>query len=140
MVKAAKDKVAFLARSTEKYDESTVKTDPKMIAEGKMVFNANCTACHGPDGGGLVGPNLTDAFWLHGGSINDVFKTIKYGVLDKGMTSWEKTLSSKKIAEVSNYIMSLQGSTPANAKAPQGEKYIPESVGDSVKNEVKVNP
>jgi len=137
MEKAAKDKIAFLAKSSEKYDESSVKIEPAMIEEGKAVYNANCTACHGAVGEGIVGPNLTDEFWIHGGTINDVFKTIKYGVLDKGMTSWEKTLSSKKIAQVSNYIMSLQGSHPANAKAPQGEKYVPESTTDSVKNEAK---
>lgn len=135
MTKAAKEKVLFLARSSEKYDESTVKVDPAMIENGKAVFMANCTACHGPNGEGLVGPNLTDEFWLHGGSINDVFKVIKYGVPDKGMTSWEKSLTSKKIAELSNYILSLQGSNPPNGKAPQGTKYILESVADTVKNE-----
>jgi len=59
---------------------------------------------------------------LHGGSINKVFKTIKYGIPEKGMISWEKTLSPKQIADVSNFINSLKGSNPANAKAPQGEK------------------
>lgn len=140
MVQAAKDKVQFLARSSEKYDENSVKVDPAMIAEGKMVYNANCTACHGPNGEGLVGPNLSDEFWIHGGKVNDVFKTIKYGVLDKGMTAWEKTLSSKKIAQVSNYILSLQGTNPANAKAPQGVKYVPESVSDTLKNETNSQP
>jgi len=140
MVKAAQDKVAFLARSSEKYDENSVKVDASMIEEGKAVFAANCTACHGTNAEGIVGPNLTDEFWIHGGKINDIFKTIKYGVLDKGMTSWEKTLSSKKIAQVANYIVSLQGSNPANAKAPQGEKYVPEGAGDNTTNEAKTNP
>jgi len=123
MVKAATDKRAFLAKSGEKYDESSVKIDPSLIENGKQVFNTNCAACHGEHGQGTVGPNLTDNFWLHGGSINDIFKTIKYGVPEKGMVSWEKNLSAKNIAELSNYILSLKGTNPANAKAPQGNEY-----------------
>lgn len=123
MAKADADKRAFLAKSGEKYDESTIKVDLSMVADGQVVYAANCIACHGEHGEGIVGPNLTDEFWLHGGSINDVFKTVKYGVPEKGMISWEKTLSAKKIAEVTNYIMSIQGSKPANPKAPQGPKY-----------------
>ncbi len=123
MVKAAADKVAFLAKSGEKYDENSVKTDENLIANGKIVFKTNCAPCHGDKGQGTIGPNLTDNFWLHGGSINDVFKTIKYGVPAKGMVSWEKNLSAKNIAELSNYILSLKGTNPANAKAPQGNEY-----------------
>lgn len=131
--KAAEAKRAFLAKAGEKFDENTVKLDGSLIANGKTVFMTNCIACHGDHGQGTVGPNLTDEFWLHGGSINEIFKTVKYGVAEKGMASWEKNLSSKNIAEVVNYIASLQGSKPANPKAPQGEKYEPKSVADSVK-------
>lgn len=123
MEKAAADKRAFLAKSGEKFDETNIKVDLSMVSEGQVVYVSNCIACHGEHGEGIVGPNLTDEFWLHGGSINDVFKTVKYGVPEKGMISWEKTLSAKKIAEVTNYIMSIQGTKPANAKAAQGEKY-----------------
>lgn len=133
--KAAAAKKAFLAKAGEKFDENNIKLDASLIASGKAVFMANCIACHGEQGQGSVGPNLTDEFWLHGGSINDVFKTVKYGVPEKGMASWEKNLSSKNIAEVVNYIASLQGSKPANAKAPQGEKYEAKSVIDTAKNE-----
>lgn len=136
MVEAAKAKIQFLAKSAEKYDENSVKIDAALIENGAKVFMANCTACHGDKGQGIVGPNLTDEFWLHGGSVNDVFKVIKYGVLDKGMTAWEKSLTSKQIAELSNYIISLQGSNPAGAKAPQGIKYVPESTTDSLSNEI----
>lgn len=135
MEKAAADKKAFLAVAAEKFDENSIKLDASLIENGKSVFMANCIACHGEHGQGIVGPNLTDEFWLHGGSINDVFKTIKYGVPAKGMASWEKNLSSKNIAEVVNFIMSLQGTKPANAKAPQGEKFEPKSVKDTVINE-----
>jgi cytochrome c oxidase cbb3-type subunit 3 len=133
--KADKDKKAFLAKAGEKFDENSIKMDAALIANGKAVFMANCIACHGEHGQGIVGPNLADEFWLHGGSINEVFKTVKYGVPAKGMASWEKNLSAKNIAEVVNFIMSLQGSKPTNAKAPQGEKYEVKSVKDTVKNE-----
>lgn len=135
ITKAAEEKRKFLAKSVSNFDENSVKVDKTLIANGKSVFAANCIACHGDAGQGLVGPNLTDEFWLHGGSINDVFKTIKYGVPAKGMVSWEKNLSSKNIAEVANFIISLQGSNPANAKAPQGEKYESKSAQDTIKNE-----
>lgn len=123
MTKADLETKLFLAKSATKVDESNVKIDPAQIVSGKGVFDANCIACHGDKGQGLVGPNLTDEFWLHGGSVVDVFKTVKYGVPAKGMVSWEKNLSSQKMSEVTNYIMSLKGTNPAGAKAPQGEKY-----------------
>ena len=121
---AAAEKAAYLAKSANNIDENSVKInkDAAVIAAGKSVFNTNCVACHGDKAQGLVGPNLTDQFWLHGGKINSVFKTIKYGVTDKGMIAWEKSLSPKQISEVANYILSLQGTNPAGAKAPQGNK------------------
>lgn len=125
MAKAEIAKQKFLAKSASAVDENTVKVDPAQIAVGKGVFDANCIACHGQHAEGLVGPNLTDEYWLHGGSIKDIFKVIKYGVPEKGMVSWEKNMSSGNISAVANYILSLQGSKPANAKAPQGEKYDP---------------
>jgi cytochrome c oxidase cbb3-type subunit 3 len=123
MAKADIAKQKFLAKSASSVDENSVKIDPSQIAVGKGVFDANCIACHGQNGEGLVGPNLTDEFWLHGGGVKDVFKVVKYGVPEKGMVSWEKNMSSANISAVTNYILSLQGSKPANAKAPQGEKY-----------------
>jgi cytochrome c oxidase cbb3-type subunit III len=124
MKQAEADKKNYLAKSANLIDESSVKEngDPGTVNAGKAVYISNCVACHGEKAQGVVGPNLTDEFWLHGGKINSIFKTIKYGVPDKGMISWEKTLSPKQISEVSNYILSLKGSNPANAKSPQGEK------------------
>lgn len=124
MAVANKEKEAFLAKSANNIDESSVKlsTDASVIDAGKAIFTANCSPCHGAAGQGVVGPNLTDDFWLHGGSINSVFKTIKYGVTDKGMPNWDKQLSPKQIASVANYIKSIHGTNPPNAKAPQGEK------------------
>jgi len=124
MKQAEVEKKAYLASSANNIDESTVMaiTDAGTLDAGKAVFTANCVACHGDKGQGTVGPNLTDEYWLHGGEVGSVFKTIKYGVPDKGMISWEKTLTPKQISEVSNYILSLKGTNPANAKAPQGDK------------------
>lgn len=141
VVNAELAKKKFLAKSGTSIDENTVKIDSTEIANGKGIFNANCIACHGEHGEGLVGPNLTDEYWLHGGSISDVFKVVKYGVPEKGMVSWEKNLSSKNISEVTNYIMSLKGTKPANAKAPQGPKYEEASVSvqDTLKNENKAS-
>ncbi|HYK77254.1 MAG TPA: cbb3-type cytochrome c oxidase N-terminal domain-containing protein [Daejeonella sp.] len=124
MKKAEEDKVEYLAKAGNLIDENNVKheTDEAIIAAGKAVFAQNCVACHGDKGQGAVGPNLADEYWLHGGKVNNIFKTIKYGVPEKGMISWEKTLTPKQIADVSSYILSLQGTNPDNAKAPQGEK------------------
>lgn len=127
ITKSIEDKAIYLQKSANAVDESNVKLDNSapVLESGKSIFTGNCAVCHGPTGGGLIGPNLTDEFWIHGGGINNVFKTIKYGVPEKGMVSWEKTLSPKQISEVANYILSLEGTKPAGAKAPQGEKYEP---------------
>lgn len=124
MKQAEVAKEAYLATVANKIDENSVKEEkePAIISAGAKVFNANCVACHGDKGQGVVGPNLTDEYWLHGGKINNIFKTIKYGVPDKGMISWEKTLTPKQISEVANFILSLKGTNPAGAKEPQGEK------------------
>jgi cytochrome c oxidase cbb3-type subunit 3 len=124
MAQAEVAKKIYLSKAANQVDENTVKlaTDPAMLAEGKTVFKQTCAPCHGDNAQGVVGPNLTDEYWLHGNKINDIFKTIKYGVLAKGMPTWEKQLSPKQIAEVSNYILSIQGTHPAGAKEPQGDK------------------
>lgn len=124
MAVAAKEKEAYLAKSANRVDENTVKltADPAVIASGQSIFKQNCVPCHGDHAQGVVGPNLTDDFWLHGGKINDLFKTIKYGVTAKGMPTWEKQLSPKQISDVANYVKSLHGTHPAGAKEPQGTK------------------
>lgn len=132
MAVAAKEKAIYLAKSANRVDENTVKleTDAATLAAGQAVFKQSCVPCHGDHAQGVVGPNLTDDYWLHGGKIKDVFKTIKYGVTAKGMPTWEKQLSPKQIADVANYVKSLHGTNPANAKEPQGEK---ETDDDGVK-------
>lgn len=128
---------AYLAKAGASMDETSVTllTDQAGISQGKAIYETNCAACHGMAGEGGVGPNLTDKYWLHGGSINDVFKIIKYGVPEKGMISWEKQLAPIDIQKVSSYILTLDGTNPGNAKEPQGELYIetePKAVAEQI--------
>tara|TARA_R110002050_G_scaffold297339_2_gene458621 strand:+ start:31995 stop:33068 length:1074 start_codon:yes stop_codon:yes gene_type:complete len=106
-------------------DEESVKllTSEGDIAAGAEIFKTNCVACHLASGGGSVGPNLTDEYWLHGGGVKEVFHTIKVGVPEKGMISWESQLSPTDIQKVASFVLSLQGSNPADGKAPQGDKW-----------------
>ena len=90
------------------------------VHEGQEVFTKNCVACHGPDGGGLIGPNLTDNYWIHGASIDSIYVTIANGVLDKGMPPWSKVLKPQDVLLVTAYVSTLRGTTPAKPKAPQG--------------------
>jgi cytochrome c oxidase cbb3-type subunit 3 len=124
MAQAAIEKQIYLSKAANRVDENTVKLtkEPAVLTDGQTVFTAHCTPCHGEHAQGIIGPNLTDDYWLHGGKINQVFTTIKYGVPSKGMPTWESQLTPKQIADVANYIKSLHGSSPANPKAPQGEK------------------
>jgi len=122
VAKAAVEKEAYLKKAANNIDETTVKllTDETNLAAGKQVFQSTCFACHGKQGEGGVGPNLTDDYWLHGGGIADVFKTIKYGWADKGMKSWKDDFSPMQIAQIASYVKSLHGTNPPNAKPPQG--------------------
>lgn len=126
MAQAETARQEYLAQAADLIDENTVEVDPTgaLAANGKAIFTANCAACHGANGEGGIGPNLTDRYWLHGGEIKDIFKVIKYGVPDKGMVPWEQTLTPGQIAEVSNYIITLRDTNPANGKEPQGEEVV----------------
>ena len=119
------EKNAYLAKTAGNVDENTVvMLDAGGIASGKTLFMANCIACHGNAGeGNAVGPNLTDDYWINGGKINEVFRTIKYGVTEKGMRSWKDDMSPVQMAQLASYVKSLKGTNPANAKEPQGDKY-----------------
>ena len=116
---------AYNKKNALNVDESNVKyADALGIAEGKEIFKTNCIACHGNVGeGNQVGPNLTDDYWIHGGTANELFKTVKYGWPAKGMKSWQTDLSAVQIKNVISYIHSLHGTNPANAKAPQGDLF-----------------
>ena len=100
---------------------ATFVGDSGAEAAGAEVYAASCAACHGPEGGGLIGPNLTDRFWIHGPSDLDVFEVISEGVIEKGMAPWASILSAEERAQVVAYIRSLAGTSPAGAKAPEGE-------------------
>lgn len=140
------EREAYLATAKNLIDESSVVylEDPSDLAAGKKIYNGNCQACHAPDGGGGVGPNLTDEYWIHGGGIADIFTTVKYGVPTKGMISWESQLNPMQMAQVSSYIKSLTGTIPANPKDPQGEIWNPENsdtiAPDSLIEEEPITP
>lgn len=122
MDEAAVQREAFLAKAKNNVDENTVTrlTEAADIDAGKKIFTTMCAACHAADGGGGVGPNLTDDYWLHGGSIKDVFKSITYGWPDKGMKSWKDDYSPLQVQQVASYVLSLHGTKPAAPKEPQG--------------------
>ncbi|CAM3537445.1 cbb3-type cytochrome c oxidase N-terminal domain-containing protein [Zobellia roscoffensis] len=107
-------------------DANTVEllTDASDISAGKSIFESNCVACHMTDGGGGIGPNLTDKNWILGGGIKNVFHTISEGGRDgKGMIAWKQNLKPAEIAQVASYVLSFQGTTPANPKAPEGDVW-----------------
>ena len=123
--KGEEDKAAYLKNAANNVDETTVKylTAEADLAAGKKIFTTVCAACHLADGGGSVGPNLTDEYWIHGGSIQDIFKTLKYGWVEKGMKSWKDDYSPVQIAQIASFVKSLQGTKPAKAKEPQGTVF-----------------
>lgn len=98
--------------------------DEASLKEGAENFQKFCVSCHGPQAGGMVGPNLTDEFWIHGGGIKNVYTTIKKGVPAKGMISWELVFSQKQMQNLGSYVLSLQGTNPPGGKAPEGNKYV----------------
>ena len=106
----------------------TLLTDEADLNSGKAMFMQNCVACHMADGGGGIGPNLTDNHWILGGGIKNVFKTIAEGGRDgKGMIAWKQSFKPLEIAQVASYVLSLQGTIPANPKAPEGDVWVDEN-------------
>jgi cytochrome c oxidase cbb3-type subunit 3 len=98
-------------------------SDPEKLKQGKEQYVAKCASCHSPDGGGLVGPNLTDQFWIHGkGEVGDIYQVVRNGVLDKGMPAWGALMSDPELNSVVAYVKSLGGTKPATPKAPQGSE------------------
>ena len=95
--------------------------DEQAIATGKEAYATNCASCHGQKGEGLIGPNLTDKYWLHGGSLADIHTTVKEGVTEKGMPAWGGMLTQDQVIGVVAFIDSIKGTDPPNAKEPQGE-------------------
>jgi len=99
-----------------------VASKPESIAKGKLLYEAKCTACHGLHGEGSSGPNLTDEYWLIGGTAKDIAKTIVFGHAEEGMLSWRSQLNPTEVGELVAFIISIKGTNPENAKGPQGKK------------------
>ena len=129
IVKADAAREALQASVAELIDETNVEivTDAADLEAGATIFQRQCAVCHAADGGGGVGPNFTDEYWIHGGDIKDLFRTIKFGVPEKGMISWQAQLNPSEMRSVASYILTLVGTTSANPKEAQGELYVPEN-------------
>jgi cytochrome c oxidase cbb3-type subunit III len=141
MEAARVQKEIFESTNKDKIDEQNVPmADAPGLAAAKEIFNTKCFACHGKLGEGGAGPNLTDDYWLHKGSLNDIYNTIKMGYPDKGMQSWANDFTPKEISFVASYVKTFRGTNPPNAKAAQGELYAENAVTatDSVKAAVTI--
>jgi cytochrome c oxidase cbb3-type subunit 3 len=132
----------YKARTKDLVDENNVTmSDADGIAAGKALYMQSCVACHAADGGGGIGPNLTDVNWIHGGSMNDIYKTIKLGYPEKGMQSWQTVYSPMQMKHLSSFVHSLRGSKPANPKEPQGVAYVENAASSPASANVsKTNP
>lgn len=126
-VAAAKIAIAkYKAENKDLIDAESVVllTEASDISAGKSLFGDYCVACHAADGGGGIGPNLTDEYWILGGGIKNIFYTISEGGRSgKGMVPWKDVLKPDEIAQVASYIISLQGTSPADPKEPQGDHW-----------------
>ncbi len=122
-------KTAALAKFESTIATLQPSTDPAALADGKKTFLTLCAPCHRPDAGGLVGPNLTDNYWIHGSNFADNVTTIWNGVPAKGMITWKNTLKPKEIYDVASYIYTLRGTHPPNPKPP--ENLAPVKTGPS---------
>ena len=129
MAQAKIDIEEYKKTAPDLMDEKTVVllTEASELAKGKAIFETNCVACHRADGGGQIGPNLTDDHWILGGGIKNIFHTISKGGRDgKGMVAWNAMLKPTEIQHVASYIISLKGTNPKEPKAPEGEVWIDE--------------
>lgn len=108
-------------------DENTLTalTDADALKRGGDEYRKYCVSCHGNGGEGIVGPNLTDRYWIHGGGVRDVYTVIKMGVPAKGMISWQLVFTPKQMQEIASYVLSLQGTSPVNGKKAEGVLYVP---------------
>lgn len=126
--KTAVEEYKKTAKGLVDFNTVELLTDASDLSAGKTIFELNCVACHMADGGGGIGPNLTDKYWFLGGDIKNVFKTVSEGGRDgKGMIAWKQILKSVEIAQVSSYILQFQGTTPANPKVAEGDIWVDEN-------------
>jgi len=118
---------AYKKTAKDLVDFNTVEllTEASDLKAGKKIFSENCVACHKADGGGGIGPNLTDRHWILGGGIKNVFKTVSEGGRDgKGMVAWKTLLKPAEIAQVSSYVLQFEGTTPAEPKVAEGDIWV----------------
>lgn len=127
-------KEVYESKNKDRIDEEHVSmADATGIKSAEVNYVANCVACHGAKGEGGVGPNLTDDYWLHKGSLNDIYHTLKVGYPDKGMQSWASKFSPKEMSQLASYVKTLKGTNPPNGKVPQGDILTEEMATDSLK-------
>jgi cytochrome c oxidase cbb3-type subunit 3 len=100
--------------------------NPDVLGVGQARFTKTCSPCHGPDAQGLIGPNLTDDRWIHGGQVTQIFNTIAKGVPAKGMPPWGRAIAPEELAALVSFVRSVQGTTPANPKPPEGDPVVAE--------------
>ena len=132
--KQMKEAEVLIAKAQEKaikLADQPPYSDEDHLTLGKAAYLTNCQQCHGDQGQGVVGPNLTDEYWIHGGKYRDVFTTIFNGVPEKGMISWKKALKPDQIRAIASYVYSLKGTNPPNPKAPEGQKVTETASEDS---------
>jgi cytochrome c oxidase cbb3-type subunit 3 len=120
-------------------DALVALTDEASVKTGKEKFQKNCVSCHGAMGQGIVGPNLTDQYWINGGGIKNIFTTIKNGVPAKGMISWKLVFTPKEIQQIASYVLTLEGTNPPGAKKSEGSVWVEPKAAtkDSTKVTVK---
>src|ERR1051326_236605 len=113
------------AASLATFESSLVSLQPSkddvILGHGHQTFSTLCAPCHRADAGGLVGPNLTDDFWIHGSNFVDNLKIIINGVPEKGMLTWKTMLKPSDIYAVASYIYTLRGTHPPNPKPPENQ-------------------
>lgn len=119
---AQMDEAAAKYKDIDEVYEAPIE-DVALLSEAIEIYNANCAACHREDLGGQIGPNLTDAYWKHKGGINDIYKTVKYGIPNTAMKSWKNEFDNDQIYAISSYIMSKNGSNPPSPKDKEGDLY-----------------
>ncbi|WP_196889701.1 cbb3-type cytochrome c oxidase N-terminal domain-containing protein [Aureivirga sp. CE67] len=123
MAKAEKEIAAYKEANPNLFKVVRL-TDAKDIEAGKKIFNANCAACHAVDGGGGIGPNLTDNHWVLGGGFNNIYNTITNGGRPgKGMIAWKNSLDQEQRQQVASYVLTLKGTKPANPKEAEGDVW-----------------
>ena len=116
---------AHAAENPSTIDEATLASlvdSPESVAQGATLYSQQCAVCHGAQGQGVIGPNLTDNYFIHGSTNVDMYNIISVGVLDKGMPPWDGVYTENERAQLVAFILSLYGTNPAGAKAPQGEE------------------